>query len=161
MRTTRGTDDGFVPRLFLERGFTLPELIGVLVIAGILLAVAAPKLIRGGFDESALYEQARASLRYAQGAALAMQRTVCVQFTATTVTFRYDPVYGGTSCTGDLAPPTGGAGPYQIQAQGAASFTAFPASFSFDRIGRPSAAQVITLSNGAQVRVEAESGYVY
>jgi len=147
------------------RGFSLPELISILVISTILVAVLAPRFTGSGINEGRLANEATAALRYAQSAALAMQRTVCVSFTSTTVTFNYVGTYGVTNCadpsaTG-LTPPGGGTGPYQIVAQSPAAFTVFPASFSFDRAGRPSAAQSITLSNGTLITVEAESGYVH
>jgi MSHA pilin protein MshC len=157
-----------------ERGFTLPELIAVLVILGILAAVAAPKLVTSGINEARLLNETTAALRYAQSAALAMQRTVCVNFTNNTVALKYDNApYSATIATacpvtpvGDLVSP-GGASAYTVQAQGAATFTTFPSGLQFDRIGRPykagallSAAEVIVLSNGLQITVERETGYV-
>ena len=161
MNTTRGTANQFVPRLFSARGFTLPELIGVLVILGVLIGVAAPKLLTSGFDENVFYQQSLSALRYAQSAAVAFQRTVCVQLTATSVTLTYATVYGSSACDANLPSPSGGTAAYQVLAKGSATFTAFPASFSYDRIGRPSAGQTISVSNGAQIHVEPESGYAY
>ncbi len=147
-------------------GFTLPEVIAVLVIIGVLAAIAGPRFLRTGFDEARFAQESTSALRYAQSAALAMQRTVCVTATATSLTLQYVGTYGVTNCadpsvTG-LMPPGGGAAPYQVTASGSVVFTAgAPASFSFDRAGRPSAAQALTVTGGAQIFVEAESGYVH
>lgn len=146
-------------------GFTLPELMAVLVIVGVVAAVAAPRvgLIGSSYDEAKLHDQALAALRYAQKSAVAMQRTVCVVFTGgTTLTLTYDPAYGGSTCPGSaLPPPAGGTGAasYTVVRQGSASFTA-AANFNFNRVGRPSAGQTITLSGGKSIVIEAETGYV-
>lgn len=146
-------------------GFTMPELIAVLVIVGVLAAVAAPRvgLIGTSYDEAKLHDQALAALRYAQKSAIAMQRTVCVAFTGgTTLSLTYDATYGGTTCPGTaLPPPAGGTGAtaYTVVRQGSAVFTA-ASDFNFSRTGRPSAGQTITITGGKTIVIEAETGYV-
>ncbi len=128
----------------------------------VLAVIAAPRFWGGGFDEARLFDEASSALRYAQRSAISMQRTVCASFTATTLTLTYDATYGSTTCgAAGLLGPGGAPAPYTVTAQGSATFTAFPASFTFDRVGRPSAAQTITVSGGRQILVEAESGYVH
>src|SRR5258708_25790131 len=103
-------------------GFTLPELISVIVILTILAAIGIPRMWNSGFDEAAFAEETLGALRYAQKSALAMQRTVCVAFTSTTVTFTYASAYGSSTCTPGLIPPGGSARPYQVNTQHGRAF---------------------------------------
>lgn len=146
-------------------GFTIAELVAVLIMVGVLAAVAVPRMAgtSASFDEVRLYDQTLAALRYAQKAAVAMQRTVCVSFTGgTTLTLTYVAAYGSSNCVGapNLAPPGGGSGgAYTVVRQGAAGYGA-AADLSFDLVGRPSLAQTIGLVGGRQIVIESETGYV-
>lgn len=150
---------------YSRRGFTVAELIAVMVISGVLAAVAVPRLAAVGssYDESRLYDQTLAALRFAQKAAVSMERTVCVAFSGgTTLTLTYDSSYVPVACPGLALPPPGGgsgSGAYTVVRQGSAGYSA-ASTFSFDRIGRPSAAQTILLVGGRQIVIEAETGYV-
>ena len=56
----------------IERGFTMVELVMVMVIIGILAAVVGPRFFdRRVFDERLFYEESLAAVRYAQKLALA------------------------------------------------------------------------------------------
>src|SRR5512134_3065154 len=140
------------------RGFTLAELLTALVVLGILAAVAAPRFLGGSaFQNLGLADETRALLRYAQRSALARQRTVCVGFTATSATLTYASVYGSAVCDAGLPAPSGSPVPYQVAGRGSAAFSPLPANFSFDRLGRPSAGQSITIAGAAPITVEAET----
>jgi MSHA pilin protein MshC len=132
----------------------------VILIAGILAAVAIPRLLTSTFDDARLYDDTLAALRYAQRTAVASQRTVCATFGANTLALTYDQNYGGTSCSASLPPPAGASTAYQVTASGSASYSV-AASFSFDRLGKPSAGQTISLSSGQTITVEPDTGYVY
>ncbi len=157
-------------------GFTLPELIAVLVIAAILLGVLAPRYLGSGFNESRLYYETLAALRYAQSAALAMQRTVCVSFSTAspnTATLTFDNgAYSSTislTCSASLIDP-GGTPSYVVTAQGSAAYSSAPSVIKFDRLGRPydasntllSASQTIAVAGlPDSITIEAGSGYVH
>lgn len=144
-------------------GFTYPELIAVLILIGVLAAVAIPKFSAAtfGYDESRFYQQTLAALRHAQSTAVTTQRTVCAVFTGTTLVLRYAPAYGTMTCVAadGVTPPGGGATPYTVTAQGSAGFSPTPTNFTYSRTGRPSTGQTILFSGGKQIVIEAETGY--
>jgi MSHA pilin protein MshC len=135
------------------------ELVTVIIIAGVLAAVAIPRFSRGMFDDAQLYDQTLAALHYAQRTAMAYQRTVCVTFTGgNQLSLTYASAYGSASCNTNLVPPAGNTATYVLTAPGSATYTG-AASFNFDLVGRPSAGQTITLSSGKTIIVEPETGY--
>ncbi len=140
-------------------GYTIVELITIIVIAGILATFAAPRFFdRNVFDSRGFYDQVIASLRYAQKTAIAQHRFVCVAFAANSVTL----TTGATAACGtNLTGPTGQS-PYSVSSSNA-SFAATPAAFNFDALGRPSAAPPPFTVSGyaASISVEAETGYVH
>lgn len=73
------------------KGFTLVELVLILVIAGILAVVALPRMFdRNTFDTRALGDEVKAMLRYAQKMAIAQNRHVFVNFNGNSVALCYD-----------------------------------------------------------------------
>lgn len=142
-------------------GFTMVELIVVIGIAGILAAIAAPRLIgRSSFESRGFHDEAIAVVRYAQKTAIAWRRPVFVCVTAT-------EVRAGTAggCATTLPHPTTGG---LLVAPAPSGVTLAPTGdFSFDGIGRPSTSTTIAFSSGIagdparQIVVEAETGYVH
>lgn len=145
-----------------QRGFTLVELIMTMVIIGIIAAVAAPRFFdSSAFQSRGFADQVKASLRYAQKAAIAQRRNVCVVMTASNITLTIASVSGAASvCDANLAFPAGG---NSITAPSGVTLSAATASFVFDALGRPSVAQnTITISGATSpIVVEAETGYVH
>jgi MSHA pilin protein MshC len=147
------------PSLQLQRGFTMVELIMVIVIAGILAAVAAPRFFEVDvFRSRGFADEVKASLRYAQKIAIAQRRFVCVAFTADRVTLTTGPT---AACGTALQSPTGDAS-YVINAPANTEFAAVPEGFNFNALGRPSAGQVINVTGATNaITIEAETGYVH
>jgi MSHA pilin protein MshC len=152
-----------------EGGFTLVELVAMVVIVGVLAAFAAPRFFdRNAFDSRGFYDQVVSTLRYAQQAAVAQNRFVCVTMAVNSVTLKYDPVAPGAAhtvadCSGNfaLAGPTGQS-PYSVSSNTVSFSAGAPASFYFGLLGKPSAAQSFTVSGYATpITVEAETGYVH
>lgn len=143
-----------------QLGFTMVELIMVMVIVGILATVAVPRFFsRNTFDSRGFYDQVIATLRYAQKAAIAQHRFVCVVFPANnSVTLRYGTA--NTCIDGTLASPSGT--PYPLTSNQASFSGGAPAPFNFNALGRPSASGVIAVNGYAtSITVEAETGYVH
>ena len=159
-----------------QRGFTLVELILVIVILSVLSVYALPRL----FDTKAVFargfhDETMGYLRFAQKTAIAQRRTVCVTFTTTKVTLAIASAAGTFNCTtpGTLTGPTGTAGAtVSLTAQRNAAFSALPAlpaDFNFDGLGQPitgtgaaSATQTFAVTDsGRTIPVETATGYVH
>jgi MSHA pilin protein MshC len=142
------------------RGFTLVELVSVMVIGGILASMVAPRFFdRNAFERRGFYDQVIATLRYAQKAAIAQNRFVCVAFSDISLTLTYAAT---NACPGsNLTSPTG-LSPYTVSSPGADVRLSGYLPLYFDALGRPNRAQSITVSGyAAPVTIEAETGYVH
>ena len=97
-----------------QGGFSLVELITVMVVLGILSAVALPRIMDNrAFIGAAFNADVVSALRYAQKSAVSHRRLVCATLTPTTVTLSMAKNNPDTSCTigAPLSSPDGS--PYQ------------------------------------------------
>ena len=166
-----------------SHGFTLIELIMVVVILGVLAVVAAPRILNtGDFAARGFHDETLSILRYAQKTAIAQRRMVCVIGTANSVTLTFFdstsavPLVNG--CNEPLTGPTGKRPADILAKSGVTYFTSAPGavpsiaapSFNFDGLGQPvdgsgaalAANQVIQVNNASNtITVEAATGYVH
>lgn len=148
-----------------SRGFTLVELVLVLMIAGVLAAVAGPRMVdRTAFQTHGGAAEVRTALRYAQKLAMAKNREVCVTTTANDLTLTFEPT--NASVCGVAAVIRPGGDPVSeptLRVVLPTGIALAPATtFRFDGQGRPNPNATVNLTVGgsAPVTVERETGYV-
>ena len=155
-------------------GFTFTELVVILLVIGILAAVAIAKLTNMSvIQERSEYDKVISALQYARNSAIAQRRYACVGITATAVSLTLDPnppestasPFGGTCPFSTLlalpsADPTPSCAANQTCVK-STSITTSSANFQFDPRGRASAQVVITVSGFPAITVEGETGYVH
>lgn len=162
-----------------QRGFTLIELIMVIVILGVLAVFAAPRIFNSNdFNARGFHDETLAFLRYAQKAAIAQRRTVCVAFSApspASATLTIASAAATNTCDTSLTGPNkscagGPTGPSGcITAKSGVAYSVTPMNFNFDGLGQPVnasgapvATQIIQVSNAANsITVETVTGYVH
>jgi MSHA pilin protein MshC len=142
-----------------QQGFTLTELVIILVLVGVLAAFVVPRIDIEGFERQAFASELINALRYAQKTAIG---SGChVQATVNAASDSYSLSYtgaGGSVCgsgsTSLLHPTRGGAftGSGELDAGG---------TVVFDAMGRTAAGLSITLASGEVIVVEPGTGYVH
>jgi len=142
-----------------KTGFTLVELIVVIVLVGIVALIAAPRFFsQPTFDAARLHEAAISAIRYGQKVAVAQRANVFVVSNSSTLALCYD-----AGCASPVKAP-GGNDNFVVSIPSGIGI-ANP-GFNFNSLGQPipNAHTILTISgDGAsrQIVVERETGYVH
>lgn len=166
------------PRRRIHAGFTLIELITVMILVGILSFVAIPRLGDTTFKERGFRDGVLSTVQHARHVAIASRRFVCVTVAggtggAATVSLSRDlgtapESAAAVNCTAPVALPTPGSGcggNNQVCAPAGITLGGTP-TIIFDPLGRSitapnvAGAASITISNQTPVTVSAETGYI-
>jgi len=151
-----------------ERGFTLPELIVVLLLVGILAVTVMPKL--GGiasFRDDGWRDQIVAALHYGHKVAISHRRLVCADVGAAGVTLSIAAANPATGCSTPLPGPDGqtlaadskGGAPASISPAGTIYFQPSGRATT-DGAGSSAATRSITIAGQAAIVLVGETGHV-
>lgn len=140
-----------------QSGFTLIELIMVIVLLGVLAVFAAPRMFNSGdFYARGFHDETLALLRYAQKTAIAKRRMVCATFTPNTLVLTMEnPTLTTTPaiCNVNVVGPRG-ENPATVRVTAGSGVTYSRATtFIFDGLGQPVSAAREALTTGTNVQV--------
>ena len=136
------------------KGYTLIELVIVILLIGILAAFVAPRIDLAGFRSAGFFQQALSSIRFAQKQAISTGCSVNVEIDTNGCSLNWSICAGGAS----IANPA--SGNTNFCADSTPTGTVSPINFSFNRIGAPSAAQSFGI-DGRTITVEANTGFTH
>ncbi len=160
------------------RGFTMIELVTVIVIVGVLAVIVMPRLNSNLFASRGFHDEVKSLLQHARRSAIASRRYQCVDVTnggtvvALTRDTRDPDALANVACAEEIALPARGTGcansnqvcaPRGVALGGATSVV-------FDPLGRlvaatapkvvAAAAATFTLDDETNITVQPETGYV-
>jgi MSHA pilin protein MshC len=154
---------------FYSCGFSMIELIAVILVIGIISIVATARISSGVADARATYDRLLSQMQYARKAAIAQRRAVCVHVAPAQSQLFYSNAAGNAcpAATG-VAAPTGEV-PFTVAATGGVALAAGVSPFQFDALGRyrdaagaaTAAPNLLGVTGGLQFSVEHDTGYVH
>lgn len=150
-----------------QKGFTLIELVMVIVLLGILSATALPKFFAvSSYQKQLFFDDTLSAVRYAQKLAVATGCHIQVSVADNHYTLNRpaDRSLCTSTSTTDFSLPVRHPGTGEAaytHAENGVSLTASPSSFYFNALGLASAAVTLTVANDKMIAVVAATGFVY
>jgi len=153
---------------YRRQGFTIVELAAVLIIVGILSAIAAPRFFNtSSFRSRYFYDTVLNSLRYAQKLAVYSGCHIQASTTSSTITLlRRSSCTTGTFTTA-IRDPAGGGSSYVQTAPSGVNITASDSAIYFDSLGTCHRSSDATVANytftvgGKTINVIGQTGFSY
>ena len=149
----------------MQRGFTLIELIMVIVIMGALAVVALPNFGNiSVFRGASFSDQVRSALRYAQKTAVSHHRLVCANVATSSVTLSIASSFPSGSCSVTLTPLNGTAF-FANSTSDSVSPTATlyfqpSGAITSDAAGQSSTSPAFSVTNAGTITLQGDTGYV-
>jgi MSHA pilin protein MshC len=156
-----------------QRGFTLTEMIVIMVILGVLAVALLPNLMGVSVvQQRAEYDKLTFALQYARKSAIARRRYACVALSASTATLTIDSnppestatPFGGTCPFATALPlpaPDSACSSTNQTCLKTISMSSTASSFQFDPLGRASTTVTVTVSGFPTLKVESDTGLVH
>ena len=146
-------------------GFTLIELVTVIVILGVLAVVAIPRMETSVYRAAEFHDKTVSALRFAQKTATSHRRLVCVTFPDThTVQLNIDTSQKRGTC--DASAPAlflPGSASNQVVSSDPANvkFSSLPTTLNFEAVGTSANASLAFFNDGAAaITIVGATGYV-
>lgn len=151
-----------------QAGYSALELILVIVVIGIISAVALPRMLnRTSFDEWGYHDQVVAALQYARKSAVASRRQVCVTLGSggLALTRPLSAPEASPSCSGAPAFALPDRSTNQLPLPQGVSLSPAALSFQFDALGRPlsggaTSTFIVQIAGQPDITIERETGFV-
>lgn len=150
-----------------QTGFTLVELVMVIIMLGVLSATALPKFFdQNTFAERAFFDDTLNAVRYAQKLAVATGCSVQVSISANSYTLVRQGSSASALCPGGstyslaVPHPSSGASNYSGSEPGV-SLTSTAPSLIFYALGTVSTSATLTVGSSRTISVISETGFIY
>jgi len=147
-------------------GFSMLELVVVLVVVGALAAVALPRMLKlGDLDEPAFADEVASTLRYARKLATATRRVVCVSVASDGITLTMDhrapESYLSLSCAASpmVEIPGSHCAANKVCTPSGVALSATPASFRFSGSGESNTDVTVTVGSKT-LSINRFTGYI-